>query len=242
LEWRRWKPKYERISKELELDEKADRYAAKTLNVILPNVELRNLKEIIEGQVCVVFGAGPSLEEDALALSLQGFKGGVVIAADGATSVILQYRAPDIVVTDLDGDLKDLLQAWRLGSWLVVHAHGDNLSRIHDIAHDIRAGDRVIGTTQVKPFGKLFNFGGFTDGDRAAFLAHELGASRIYLAGMDLGRKIGEYSGSKNPRRTRIKLRICKELLSWLAKDLKANLVNLTSKGEPIPNVPKESL
>jgi len=32
----------------------------------------------------------------------------------------------------------------------------------------------------------VYNFGGFSDGDRAAFAADELGASSITLAGFDL--------------------------------------------------------
>jgi uncharacterized Rossmann fold enzyme len=70
-------------------------------------------------------------------------------------------------------------------------------------------------------------------------MAHELGASKIYLAGMDLGTRLGRYSGIKDTNRKLVKLKICKELLSWLAGELGANLVNLTTDGEDIPNVPR---
>jgi hypothetical protein len=242
VRWTVWRPWYERIARELELDPVSDAEAARVLNALLPDPELDGLRGLISGRPCVVFGAGPSLENDIVGLSLRGFLNAVVIAADGATSALLPYRAPDVVVTDLDGDTRDLLRAWRSGAWLVVHAHGDNRSELAGIGSEIRGGPRVLGTTQLRPFGKLFNFGGFTDGDRAAFMAHELGASKIYLAGMDLGPRIGRYSGSKNPRRTRAKLRICAELLGWLARDLGAKLVNLTSGGRPIPGVPSEPL
>jgi hypothetical protein len=33
-----------------------------------------------------------------------------------------------------------------------------------------------MGTTQSRPFGRLHNFGGFTDGDRAVLMARHLGA------------------------------------------------------------------
>lgn len=242
MKWSLWKPRYQRIVRELELDERADTEAARTLNALLSEPDLEGLRRLIRGHPCVVFGAGPSLEEDALSLSLRGFRNATIITADGATSVLLQYRVPDVVVTDLDGDLKDLLRAWRSGAWLVVHAHGDNVSKLMEIGHELRSGIRALGTTQVKPFGKLFNFGGFTDGDRAAFMAHELGASKIMLAGMDLSDRIGKHSGSRNPRRTRAKLRICEQLLSWLATDLGAPLVNVTSHGKAIPGVPSEPL
>jgi uncharacterized Rossmann fold enzyme len=137
----------------------------------------------------------------------------------------------------LDGDVDDQLEAWRKGSWIVVHAHGDNMPRVSEVVPKINA--RILGTTQVRPFGRLYNFGGFTDGDRAAFMAHELGASKIYLAGMDLGTEIGQYSGKKDVERKLIKLKICRELLSWLV-DLGAHIVNLTAGGETIQNIPNE--
>jgi uncharacterized Rossmann fold enzyme len=122
---------------------------------------------------------------------------------------------------------------------MVVHAHGDNITQVRRILPKL--SERVIGTTQVEPFGKLYNFGGFTDGDRAAFIAHELGASKIWLAGMDLGTKIGKRSGDKDVKQKLIKLAICGELLAWLAGELNANIVNLTG-GEPIPNIPESEL
>jgi uncharacterized Rossmann fold enzyme len=43
----------------------------------------------------------------------------------------------------------------------------------------------VIGTAQCRPPESLYNFGGFTDGDRCVFLAKELGAASIKLVGFD---------------------------------------------------------
>ncbi|MEM3011775.1 MAG: hypothetical protein QW084_00215, partial [Candidatus Hadarchaeales archaeon] len=79
-------------------------------------------------------------------------------------------------------------------------------------------------------------------GARAAFLAWALGARRINLAGMARGEAGAEYPGQKGGERKREKLRICGELLSWLAGELGAPLVNLTSGGVEIPHVPRESL
>jgi uncharacterized Rossmann fold enzyme len=202
-------------------------------------MDLKGLTEIIRGRECIVFGAGPSLDPDLEKLERAGHLNKVLLAADGATSAVLRYRNPDVVVTDLDGAVEDQLEVWRRGSWIVVHAHGGNLAQVRKFATGLR--ERAIGTTQVKPFGKLFNFGGFTDGDRAAFMAHEFGASKIYLAGMDLGTKIGRHSGDKDLARKLIKLKICGGLLAWLAGEFGANITNLTSRGEQIPNVPRVS-
>lgn len=238
--WELWRPWYDKIVKQLKLDQKMDETAAKVLNDLLPEPELGGLAKLISEHECIVLGAGPSLDEDLLKLQRVGFLDKTLIAADGATSAITRYRNPTIIVTDLDGNVDDQLEAWRRGSWLAIHGHGDNLTKVRQIVAELK--ERVVGTTQVKPSGKLRNFGGFTDGDRAAFMTHELGASRIYLAGMDLGTEIGGHSGDKDVRRKLVKLSICKELLAWLAGDLGAKLINLTTKGEDIPNVPREAL
>jgi uncharacterized Rossmann fold enzyme len=238
VRWRVWRPWYTKIVERLGLDPEADLEAARVLDGILPKPYISQLKKLVHDKDCVVLGAGPSLEDDLKKLESKGWMDKSFISADGATSALLRYRPPDIVVTDLDGNVHDQLEAWERGSWLVLHAHGDNLDKIRRIAPQIDVC--VLGTTQVESFGKLFNFGGFTDGDRAAFMAHELGASRIYLVGMDLGSEIGKYSGDKDLKRKTVKLSICKELLAWLAGDLGAKLINLTAKGETIPKVPRE--
>jgi len=239
VRWKVWRPWYMKIVERLGLDPKADLEASKVLDGNLPEPNIAELKKLIYAKDCVVLGAGPSLEEDLKKLESKGWMDKSFISADGATSALLKYRTPDIVVTDLDGNVRDQFKAWERGSWLVLHGHGDNLDKIRKVAPQIDV--RVLGTTQVEPFGKLFNFGGFTDGDRAAFMAHELGASRIYLVGMDIGAKIGKYSGAKDLKRKIVKLSTCKELLAWLAGDFGAKLINLTAKGENIPNVPREA-
>ena len=237
MRWELWRPWYEKIVTRLGLDKKADEAAAKTLNDLLPKSDIRKLTSLIKGKECIVLGAGPSLDDDLEKLERAGFLNKTLIAADGATSAVLEYRNPEIIATDLDGIVKDQLEAWQRGSWIAVHAHGDNIAQIRKIVPKLK--ERIIGTTQVEPFGRLYNFGGFTDGDRAAFMAHELKAKKIYLAGMDLGSKIGRHSGDKDVKRKIIKLKICGELLAWLADELDAKLINLTSHGKLIPNVPK---
>ncbi|MGQ9788615.1 MAG: 6-hydroxymethylpterin diphosphokinase MptE-like protein [Candidatus Hadarchaeaceae archaeon] len=240
MRWTLWRPWYYKIVEKLGLDERADLEAANQLNKLLPEPNLKALAGIIRGRECIVLGAGPSLEEDLKSLKRAKYLEKVLISADGATSAVIRYRNPEIIVTDLDGAVKDQLWAWKRGSWLVIHGHGDNLTRLRKYVPNL--SERIIGTTQTKPFGKLFNFGGFTDGDRSAFMAAELGAKKIYLAGMDLGMEIGKYSGRKNRLRKLIKLEICKELLSWLSSDLGARVVNLTFGGEPIPHVPNKTV
>ncbi len=78
-----------------------------------------------------------------------------------------------------------------LGSLFVLHAHGNNFDQILKYTNKF---NKILGTTQSKPFSNLYNFGGFTDGDRAVFLAIALNAEKIILAGMDFGKIITKYS------------------------------------------------
>ena len=95
--------------------------------------------------------------------------------ADGATKAIIENGLkPDIVVTDLDGDIISLKKTGRTNTIMVVHAHGDNSEKIHFVKNF----KNCIGTTQTKPMGRVRNFGGFTDGDRCVFLASSFKAKK----------------------------------------------------------------
>ena len=67
---------------------------------------------------------------------------------------------------------------------MVIHAHGDNIPQLQYWV-PLFPGP-VVGTTQSQPLPPLHNFGGFSDGDRAAFAADALGAERIVFVGFDL--------------------------------------------------------
>jgi hypothetical protein len=105
------------------------------------------------------------------------------VAADGATAVLLSKGVvPDIVVTDLDGPFDAIRSASLMGTIIVVHAHGDNQDALQRYVPQL---ERAVGTVQCQPPEGLYNFGGFTDGDRCVFLARALGATSIKLLGFD---------------------------------------------------------
>lgn len=68
------------------------------------------------------------------------------------------------------------------GCVLVIHAHGDNVELIKEIVPELNS---FVATTQAEPFDRVYNFGGFTDGDRAAIIAKEFGARKILLHGFE---------------------------------------------------------
>lgn len=236
MDWKIWRDKYSEIVYRLDLDPEMDKKAAELLAGIVGEVEISPVKSLVNDSECIVFGAGPSLELDLEKMNKAGWLEKVLISADGATSAVMEYENPDIIVTDLDGNVEDEIAAWGRGAWMVVHAHGDNIDLVKRYVPEL--DERVLGTIQVEKPGSLYNFGGFTDGDRAAYMAHELEAEKIYLAGMDLGREIGKHTGETEREQKIRKLEICGELLTWLAERFESNLFNVTSEGRDIPRVP----
>lgn len=211
---RGWEQRYAKILKKFGYSRRRDEEAARLLDsTIRGNAGPEQLRAIIAKKPVFVVGAGSSIPE-ALPV-LKKFKKTPIIAADSAVRLLVENDIlPDIVVTDLDGDRESLLRASQ-SSIMVVHAHGDNMGKIPMA----ECFSMCVGTTQSKPSGRISNFGGFTDGDRAVFLASHFGAKRIVMLGMDFGQKIGRHSDTKRTERP-IKLRKLTEargLLEWLA-------------------------
>ena len=126
-------------------------------------------------------------------------------------------------MTDLDGNQLFLKKADKLGAIMVVHAHGDNIPAMNKLVPKLR---HIIGSTQVMPVNNVYNFGGFTDGDRSVFLAEELGASQITLVSMDLGNEIGKYSKTKvqDSELKKAKMKVARRLLVMLAGRTRSEL------------------
>ena len=195
MQYSEWEPIYEEILKDFgytrEKDEEAARVASEMMARKRREGKGKDVKKEIEGLIkgkeAIVCGNAPCLEED---IRKKGHEFDiyprefVIIAADGATSVLLREAiTPDLIVTDLDGTIADIIYANRLGSIIVVHAHGDNIEMIKKVLPELN--ENVICTTQSKPIHNVYNFGGFTDGDRCVFLAEEFGARRIEPIGFD---------------------------------------------------------
>ena len=193
-----WESKYREILRDFGYSRKKDNLSCKLLNSLLVKKTRTNvIRDLIENKPVFVIGAGPSLP--TCISILKKHEKITKIVADGATKALIENGLkPDIVVTDLDGDIISLKKAGGTNTIMVVHAHGDNSDKIHLIKNF----KNCIGTTQTKPIGKVNNFGGFTDGDRCVFLADHFNAKKIILLGMDFGTRIGKYSKSKVVNRT----------------------------------------
>ncbi len=218
-----WGPFYKKIVADFNFSTEEDERVATLLNELLQKKSsaINKLKDLIDGKDVFIFGAGSSLESSIIKHKKR-FLDAVTIVADGATSALLKYNiTPDIIVTDLDGNVADQRQANLEGSILVIHAHGDNIEQIKTETPNFK-GD-LVGTTQKnpQPYNRLYNFGGFTDGDRAVYLADHFHAKNIWLLGFDFTDKIGSYSFAehKNKDIKLKKLQWCKQLLNILQKD-----------------------
>ena len=182
-----WEPIYEEILEDFGFDRAGDEEAARILSRMLTEkntVSLSELKTAISGKPALICGNAPKLRKELSEINLSGF---TVIAADGAAAVLMDTgRVPEVICTDLDGnsdsDIEKEILACEHGSIVLIHAHGDNVDKLKKYVPHFK---RFIATTQAKPFDKIFNFGGFSDGDRCVFVAKEFGASKIKLAGFD---------------------------------------------------------
>jgi uncharacterized Rossmann fold enzyme len=224
-----WFPYYQNIRQQFGYSTEKDQEAAYYLSRIIKRKALtpKVLHKKIAGKRVLVIGAGPSLEKNIIFIKKS--RKFVKIVSDGAVQALIENNIkPDIVVTDLDGNQSFLQKAEKVGALMVVHAHGDNIQILRKLVPRFR---HIIGSTQVMPVKNVYNFGGFTDGDRSVFLAEEFGAKEIVLLGMDFGAHIGKYSKEavKNVELKKKKLRAGKRLLEMLAKQSRSRLFD-TSK------------
>jgi len=222
-----WKKQYSKILKEFNYDEKKDNESTILLDSILKKSSVnKKIMGLLKDKTVLIIGSGPSLSH-AIPI-LKKYKKIIKIAADSSLKPLVENGIiPDIIVTDLDGDKKILKKIGKTNSIFVVHAHGDNITKL-ELVNDFK---NCIGTTQSSPHGKIKNFGGFTDGDRGVFLANHFQAKKIILFGMDFGKRIGKFSETKKlDRNTKLmKLEKGEFLLKWLSTFTKSELFT-TSK------------
>ena len=219
---RGWKTQFKQIRKEFGYLEKDDLISVRKLDSLLKGKNSkREFQNMIQGKTVFIIGAGPSLTKSLKYIKKS--KNVTKIVADGAVRALLEKNIkPDILVTDLDGDLKSIEKIGKTMIPIIVHAHGDNYEKL-EIVKKLK---NVVGSTQTRKIGKIENFGGFTDGDRCVFLAEYFNASKIVLIGMDFGQKIGKYSKHRIvDRKIKIKkLKFGKKIVEWIGTKSKADL------------------
>ncbi len=172
VDYDEWCPIYMEILQDFGYSQKEDIESARLLQQLRGSDGLSPLKELKGKKVEI---QGPFMKEPYTDIQ---------IPAGSALSVALKNGGePYMIVTDLDGDTHTQLSINLDGVPAVIHAHGDNIDMVK------RWGPRFLGhvvsTCQCEPLEKVYNFGGFTDGDRAVFIADHFQAKEIILNGWD---------------------------------------------------------
>ncbi len=176
MELEKWLKIYEEISSDFNFIPEKDQKSAELMHRLGKDKLLDShvLEETIRGKRVSVVGGAVKNEIDAE----------IIITAGKA---ILKWknisrRIPEVHVTDMEEPDEVLLWLEKKGTILVLHAHGDNMDRVKSVVPKL---GKFVGTTQNVPFNKIFNFGGFTDGDRAALIAKRFSAREICLHGFE---------------------------------------------------------
>ncbi|MDH7507013.1 MAG: DUF115 domain-containing protein [Candidatus Thermoplasmatota archaeon] len=221
--YHQWEVIYKKIIDDFNFSIEKDKRAADILEKLLKRrktIKIKQLKECIYNKEIVVFGAGTSLEE-SIKVNKKKFVDKIIISCDGSTTALVENSIqPDIIVTDFDGKISDQIKVNSKNGVLVIHAHGDNIDKLTRYVPKLKGN--VIGTTQTNPgsYKNVHNFGGFTDGDRAVFLADHFKAKKIFLVGFDFNNEIGKYSfPKKKDKNLKLKkLKWCEYLIEFLMK------------------------
>ncbi len=119
-----WEPLYREILEYFGFSRKQDEEAARLLDSLMTRDDLPALEALIGGREVTVCGNAPCLKDELSKIR------GVVFAADAAAEVLDTHGiCPDAVFTDLDGATDRILELNESGTIIVIHAHGDNMSR-----------------------------------------------------------------------------------------------------------------
>jgi 2-amino-4-hydroxy-6-hydroxymethyldihydropteridine diphosphokinase len=219
VEYADWAPQYKRIRDEFGFPPEREARAADRLEELLPPTSrtdpLGRVRARLADRDAVVVGLAPHAGPPPIWKLPAERPTPQVVAADGATEVCLGAAiVPAVIVTDLDGPVPAEIAANRRGSLAVVHAHGDNVPALSEWVPQFPG--ELAGSWSGPPRAALLDVGGFTDGDRAAFLAEHVGARRILLWGFDFD-SVDERDADARERK-RAKLGWAREMLGVLAR------------------------
>jgi uncharacterized Rossmann fold enzyme len=177
MEFDDWEPVYEAILADFGYDRAGDEEARDVLAEYVDPFDVERLD--CAGETVAIAGGAPSLADETDVAA----EADSVFAASTAVDVLVDANVSvDLMVTDLDKNPATARRLTESGTPVAAHAHGDNLAAVRE---RVPTFDRefVLGTTQAAPTERVANYGGFTDGDRAAFLADHCGAGELVFPG-----------------------------------------------------------
>jgi hypothetical protein len=221
-----WNPVYERILTDFGFDRAADERARDVLHSFVSGeacFRTATLADAVAGDVVAVVGAAPSLADEIERAAAADH----VFAASTAADVCLDHGVGvDLMVTDLDKNPETAVDLTRSGTPVAAHAHGDNVPAVRELAPRFDLA-YTVPTTQAAPVAPVENFGGFTDGDRAAFVADHLGAGSLVFVGWTFDDPTVDAMKAR-------KLRWAARLLTWLESRRDERFDVLDGHREPV--------
>jgi len=206
MEFQTWEPVYNGLLEAFGYPRDGDEQARDRLGELVGDAPTYSPPALgLDGKTVAVAGAGPSLEADA---DRAADADAVLAASTAADRLKDRGVTVDAMVTDLDKNPETGRELTVSGTPVFVHAHGDNVPAVeaHVPTYDPAF---VVPTTQAAPTERVHNFGGFTDGDRAAFTADHFGAAELRFVGWD-------FDDPDVTAEKREKLRWAERLLYWL--------------------------
>ena len=172
-----WEPVYEAILDDFGYGRAGDERARAVVSEFATPFDLDRI-DAAGGSVAVV-GAAPSLPDEIDRVD----DADLVFAASTAADVVRDAGiSVDLFVTDLDKNPETARELTAAGTPVAAHAHGDNVDLLEEWLPRLDPA-HTLATTQAAPVDAVYNFGGFTDGDRAAFLADHAGAADLRFVG-----------------------------------------------------------
>jgi hypothetical protein len=182
MDFDHWDPLYQQILDDMGYDRESDENSVRILKAVTMGSDLQSGDDAAEmlKQTATVVGNAPCLEDD---IRSKGVSGTILCSGSAVGRLVAMGYEPDMVFTDLDGDIEPQIEASRRGAFTFIHAHGDNADLIIRYAPLFKGP--VVLTTQTVPEYTVFNYGGFTDGDRAVCFAAHFGVQDIRLVGFD---------------------------------------------------------
>ncbi|WP_435195076.1 6-hydroxymethylpterin diphosphokinase MptE-like protein [Natronomonas sp. EA1] len=178
MHYETWSPVYREILDDFGFDSDGDERARDRLAELTEPFD-RSRLGFLDGETVCIVGAAPTLPDELDAVSEADRS---VVASSAATVLRDHGLTVDVLVTDLDGDPETSVELTHEGTPVAVHAHGDNVPLLERWVPEMNR-EQVLATTQAEPRAHVHNFGGFTDGDRCAFLADAFGAGTLTFAG-----------------------------------------------------------
>lgn len=180
---------YELAQRTLDLDPARDKHAAKRLARLLQAAEVidpETLRDTFQNKTVTILGPVPGGAESID--PAEPF----IAAGSSVRQALSAGIQPPLIVSDLDGSDMAHKMFSRVDTATAVHAHGDNIHLLENLLPQLEGP--LFGTTQTPPPDRtripIHRYGGFTDGDRACFIAQHLGADRLRLVGWNLDEPI----------------------------------------------------